>query len=342
MSPHDNDKPTIVASYTQAFASALEAEGIDPQTIFDELGITPQLTSDPLQRISNEDVSRLFQASIAATGNPCFGIAVGERMQPGNLHALGFALLASTSLRDFYDRICNYYRVVSQNAEFLQYDREGASVLVARNVAQSVCDETQDAWVTVMVRFLRFLYQQDINPLWIELPRQVPVGGDQPYLDYFKCPVRFACKEASIAMDSAVMDRPLPGASPDLAQQNDQIVMQYLEQMDRNDIVNRVRCLIIEELAAGTLTKQGIADKLHMSARNLQLKLAARDTTFQDILDSTRQNLAAGYIEHSHLAITEIAYLLGFSDASNFTRAFRRWHGVSPSEYRAERQISGD
>jgi AraC-like DNA-binding protein len=78
---------------------------------------------------------------------------------------------------------------------------------------------------------------------------------------------------------------------------------------------------------------------MHMSPRNLQLKLAANDTTFQDTLDSTRQNLAAGYIEQSHLAITEIAYLLGFSDASNFTRAFRRWHGVSPRQYRVQRKI---
>ena len=117
-------------------------------------------------------------------------------------------------------------------------------------------------------------------------------------------------------------------------------MIQYLDQMDRKDVVNRVRRHIIEELGSGTLTKQSVADKMHMSARNLQLKLAARDTTFQDTLDSTRQNLATGYMAQSHLAITEIAYLLGFSDASNFTRAFRRWFGISPREYRLARQIT--
>jgi AraC-like DNA-binding protein len=93
-------------------------------------------------------------------------------------------------------------------------------------------------------------------------------------------------------------------------------------------------------LASGTLSKQGVAEKMHMSARNLQLKLAEKETTFQDTLDTTRQNLASGYIEQSHLAITEIAYLLGFSDASNFTRAFRRWHGVSPRDYRVQHNIT--
>ena len=336
------DSPTTIASYTQAFSSALEARGVDPQAVFDEVGISPLITSDPLKRISNADVSRLFQASVKATADPCFGLEVGEHMQPGNLHAMGFAMLASVSLRDFYHRVCNYYRVVSQNADFRQYDAEGASVLVAGNIATSVCHETEDAWTCMMVRFMRFLYQRELNPLWLELRRPVPPGGEQPFLDYFKCPVRFDCQEMKIALDSSVMDRVLPGGSADMAQHHDEIVMQYLEKMDRQDVVNRVRSLIVQELASGSLSKQRIADQMHMSPRNLQLKLAAKKTTFQDTLDSTRQSLAAGYIQQSHLAITEIAYLLGFSDASNFTRAFRRWYGCSPSEYRAERNISGD
>ena len=334
------DSATTVASYTQAFASALEAAGVDPQEIFSEVGVGAQVTSDPLKRISNAEVSQLFHASVRATGNPCFGIEVGERMQPGNLHALGFAMLASVTLRDFYNRVCNYYRVVSRNADFEQEEEDGASVLVARNLALSVCNETQDAWLTMMVRFLRFLYQQELNPLWIDLCRPAPVGGEQPFLDYFQCPVRFNCKELRIAIDSKIMDRELHGGSADLAQHHDQIVMQYLEKMEHKDVVNRVRRLITDELASGMLSKQGVAEKMNMSARNLQLKLAEQNTTFQETLDGTRQNLAAGYIEQSHLAITEIAYLLGFSDASNFTRAFRRWHGCSPSDYRAQRGIS--
>lgn len=333
---HLDDSPTTIASYTQAFAAALEASGVEPRAVFDEAGISSLTTSDPLKRISNEEVSRLFQVSIRATGNPCFGLEVGEHMQPGNLHAMGFAMLASVSLRDYYNRICNYYRVVSQNAHFYQYDEEGVSVLVAGNIAASVCHETEDAWACMMVRFLRFLYQRELNPVWMEMRRTVPPGGEAPFTDYFKCPVRFGCQELKIALDSSVMDRVLPGGSADLAQHHDEIVMQYLEQLDRQDIVNRVRSLIVRELASGSLSKQSVADQMHMSTRNLQLKLAARDTTFQDTLDSTRQNLAAGYIQQSHLAITEIAYLLGFSDASNFTRAFRRWYGCSPSEYRSD------
>lgn len=337
---HPEDSPTTIASYTLAISAALEAAGVDPKAVFEEAGSAALMTSDPLKRISNEEVSRLFKAAVQATDNPSFGLEVGEHLQPGNLHAMGFAMLASVSLGDFYNRICNYYRVVSQNADFHQYHKEGASVLVASNIVASVCHETEDAWMSMIVRFLRFLNQRELNPLWVEVRRPVPPDGEQAFVDYFKCPVRFDCQELKIALDSSLMDRILPGGSADMAQHHDEIVMQYLEQMDRKDVVNRVRSLIVRGLASGSLSKQSVADQMNMSARNLQLKLAARDTTFQDTLDSTRQSLAAGYIQQSHLAITEIAYLLGFSDASNFTRAFRRWYGCSPSDYRAERKIS--
>ena len=115
---------------------------------------------------------------------------------------------------------------------------------------------------------------------------------------------------------------------------HDQTVMQYLKQLERSDIVNRVRGIIVEELSSCNLNKQRVADKMHMSARSLQMKLAAKDTSFQEILDSTRHSLALGYMEQSAISITEAAYLLGFSEVSNFTRAFKRWTGKSPRDFR--------
>jgi len=332
MAQHDGG--TAIASYEQAFVSALKQCGLEPTEVFRKAGVLLQASADPLVRISNDDVSRLFRESIKATNDHYFGIAVGKKLKPVNLHAVGFGLLASSSIRDFYQRICNYYRVISQNADFQHYDEGNAAILVATNVKESICHESGDAFVVMIVQFLRQLYQEDLNPLWVELHRPCPVQGDQPYLDFFKCPVKFDCSDFRIAVDSDIVDAPLLGASKELAQSNDDIAMRYLEKLDREDIVNRVRRIVVEELASGTLTKQRTADKLHMSPRNLQSKLADQDTTFREILDQTRYRLATGYIEQSHLSLTEIAYILGFSDAANFTRAFKRWTDHSPSHYR--------
>ena len=110
--------------------------------------------------------------------------------------------------------------------------------------------------------------------------------------------------------------------------------MEYLEKLDKQNVSNRVRNLIVEKLSTGLVSKQQVADGLNISSRSLDLKLVGENTNLQQVLDSTRQSLASGYMEQSGISITEIAYLLGFSDAANFTRAFKRWSGKSPSDFR--------
>jgi AraC-like DNA-binding protein len=333
----ESPRQSVIASYAHAIFSALELRGIDARAVFREAEVAVPTRPDPLARLGNAEVGRLFAAAIRATGDPYIGIAVGSLLQPGYLHALGYGLMASASLRDFCQRVCNYYRLASQNADFRTYAQDGAFVLEGSHIAADTCFETQDVFVVLMVRYMRFLCQRELDPLRLELLRPCPAPGAQPYLDYFRCPVSFGAPMVRLAIDERVVDDPLPGSNPELALQNDQVVIRYLERLDRSDVVTAVRSLIIAELTVGAC-KQGIAKRLHMSARNLQGKLAARGTTFQDVLDSTRHQLALGYIDQRAVAIKEITYLLGFSDAAAFTRAFRRWTGKSPSEYRSAAQ----
>jgi len=137
-----------------------------------------------------------------------------------------------------------------------------------------------------------------------------------------------------IAFDNGIVDLPLPGASQELAQLHDRTAMEYLEKLDRQNVTNRVRGLIVDTLSTGQVSKQLVAEGLNMSTRKLEAKLSEESTNFQQLLDNTRQSLAAGYMEQSGISITEIAYLLGFSDSANFTRAFKRWTGQSPSDFR--------
>jgi AraC-like DNA-binding protein len=334
MQSESSTSPTI-AAYAFAIATALQQEGVDPVPLFKQCELPLPTTTDPLVRLSNEEVSRLFAAAVEATGDPCFGLTVAEAFHPGNLHALGYALMASHSLRDFCERLSNFYRVVSQNAMIRVEESEDEFLLVTEVTGANICPETHDAFTALMVRFMRFIYNPMFNPVRVALARPDP-GDDYRgrYRDYFRCDISFDNDRVVIAINPAVVDVSLPGASKELAQMHDQTVMQYLKQLERSDIVNRVRGIIVEELSSCNLNKQRVADKMHMSARSLQMKLAAKDTSFQEILDSTRHSLALGYMEQSAISITEAAYLLGFSEVSNFTRAFKRWTGKSPRDFR--------
>jgi AraC-like DNA-binding protein len=127
---------------------------------------------------------------------------------------------------------------------------------------------------------------------------------------------------------------PLSTAHPELARMNDQTVIDYLARFDRENITMQVRSKIIEQLPEGRPSQGDIAVKLNTSLRSLQRRLRDQDTSFKELLSNTQQELALSYIRDSSRSIGEITYLLGFSEPSNFTRAFKRWTGKSPGEYR--------
>lgn len=329
------DRPSTIAAYAFAIATALEQAGVDPREVFDSCNLEIPSVTDPLHRLTNREVSQLFEQAVKQTGDPAFGLVVGQALHPGNLHALGYALMASTSLRDFCQRLKNYYRIVSQNAVIDLEETSEEFSLITQAPGPDICWETQDAYCTLMLRFIRFIYNPDYNPNSIDLMRPDPGESlRHRYENYFRCPINYDCDKMVLHFNQGDMDRPLPGASQELTQMHDQTTMQYLKKLDKSDIVNQVRTIVVEELASHALTKQHVADRLYMSPRSLQMKLASRDTSFQEILDSTRKSLAIAYMEQSKTTITEAAYLLGFSEVSNFTRAFRRWTGKSPREFR--------
>ncbi len=334
MTEYRQGKKVAIASYARSIASALEQRGIEPAGVFEKANVPMYNTVDPLRRMTNAEVSALFRESVKATGDPCFGLFVAEAFHISQLHALGFALLASTTIRDFCLRLQNFYRLASQNLEFELIESDDQTILSARLTQPDICAETIDAFAALIVRLIRAIFEVKFCPRKVSLPRPVPAAGATPYLEYFGCEVLFDQADLRICFDSKTVDLPLPGGSQELAQLHDRTAMEYLEKLDKQNITNRVRSLIVDFLSTGLVSKQQVAEGLNMSPRTLENRLLEEGSNFQQVLDGTRQSLADGYMEQSSLSITEIAYLLGFSDAANFTRAFKRWNGKSPMEFR--------
>jgi AraC-like DNA-binding protein len=138
-----------------------------------------------------------------------------------------------------------------------------------------------------------------------------------------------------LVFDADSIERPLEGGNPELARYNDVIALQYLTRIERDDIQRRVRDVLLQRLEGSEPSQEEIAERLHMSARTLQRKLADSGTTYKEILDETRHALALAYLSAPQSSVNEVTYLLGFSSGSCFTRAFRRWTGQSPTSWRA-------
>ena len=134
----------------------------------------------------------------------------------------------------------------------------------------------------------------------------------------------------------AATEHPLPTANRELARANDRVVTDYLERFTAQHFADRVRVRLVELLSSGVAHEDEVARSLHVSRRTLQRRLAEQGTNYKTLFDEARRELALRYIGEQGMSIKEATYVLGFSEPSNFTRAFKRWTGASPSQYREQ------
>ncbi len=132
----------------------------------------------------------------------------------------------------------------------------------------------------------------------------------------------------------------LTGQTPFLGGSHGEILMKHLGRLDQQQLAHQVRRRIVEALPSGRIKEEDIAADLHLSTRTLQRRLIEEGVNFGELLQGIRRELAQNYIDDRQLNVSEIAYLLGFSDQANFTRAFKRWFGATPSDWR-KRKAAG-
>lgn len=323
---------SVIGGYAAAIIHALEARGIPIDAILDASGIECVPSNDPLARIPLSSLHRLFDAAVAFTDDPYFGLYSANFLHPTNLHAVGLGLLASASLRELGGRLATYSPALS-NAWQARLRECGDTVRLEYPRLTETPYLAEDSFGLFMIRLIRDLSDGRILPLAIDLNRPTPPDGGARHRRAFGCPLTFGAICHSVVYDAHALDISLPGACGELAAHNDQLVIAWLAKLDRNDIETRVRALLFQQLPLSQVTKEDIARQLCMSPRTLQVKLSKCNKTFQELVGESRRALACGYMRNSALSITEIAYSLGFSEPSNFSRAFRRWTGYSPRAY---------
>jgi AraC-like DNA-binding protein len=334
---NNDSNVTVIGAYAAAIIRAVEARGVSVETVLRAVDLETLPGNDPAQRLPLASIRKLFDVAVELTDDPYFGLYAAKFLHPAHFHALGIALLASSSLRDAGTRLARYFRLLSGSTRATFSESGGVGRLEFPIVVEPP-PLTDDMVSLFLLRLFAELSDGAVRPVSVALHRPTPPDGGIRHCRMFGCPVSFGAPHTIYSFPGAALDLPWSGASRELVEQNEQIVISYLAKLDRCDIQTRVRALLLEDLPSGTVTKENVAKKLCMSARTLQIKLAQSSTTFQDIVNETRCAVACGYLENSTLSITEVAFLLGFSDTSNFSRAFRRWMGRSPRAYLLQRR----
>lgn len=325
---------TIFAPALDLTCKVLKSCGIDPEPLLQAQNIDPASIGDPNARISKKAINAAWNTAESFISEPGFGLRAADYLHPSHLGALGYAWLASTSLRTALNRVSRYVHFV---ADDIEVDLDESADLFTVTVAESGKSDrsawASDSSLAILVALCRMNYGDRLTPVSVEFHHGTPEDTGA-YFGYFRCPVLFGRDADRINLPLEAVDEKLPSANPQLAQLSDQVMIQTLGRLSKERIVPRVKSIIIDLLPSGNVSDEQVAAELNMSTRALQRKLNRKETTFKQLLTEVRQELADKYIRNNQLSLTEISFMLGFSEVSSFSRAFKRWTGESPSEYR--------
>ena len=325
-----NLNATTLSSWGLLIAKALKDYGIAPELLFKEAGLDPQKMHEARQRYSSKSLQTLWRLAVEATNDPSFGLKAAKHWHPTTFCALSYAWLASKNLKDAMERTVRYSRIVSDVVD-LSLQKVGGAYKLSIEYNQLSLDpvpESVDAAIASIVVMAREAYSEELNPVLVMLPRTQP-DNSREFSEFFHSPIEYEAQECSLLFNEAEIEKPLPTANAELAIMTDEAMEKYLASLDRNAWSTQVRSKLLNQLPTGVATLQSIARGLNVSSGTLKQKLDEEGASFEDILDETRHALATKYLNDATLSREEIAFLLGFSELSQFERTLEKWNSTA-------------
>ncbi len=327
--------PTSLASWVGVIHRTLLSYACDADGILLQAGITAQALQTPQARIPIEQTSQLWRLATAAAHDPGFGIRVAGHVRANTFHALGLSLAASPTLHDAFERLLRYFRIVSDAGELsFTVDGDCARFELMAPDGYGISDEAIDAFMSCIVRMCRSLASPHrAEPLEVRLRRPRP-ASTVAFDKAFRCPIHYGSDRNELRFSLRELDAPLRDGDPHLARHHDPILVKMLAEVEKDNLQHRVLGLLVELLPRGGATQERVADRLGLSLRTLQRRLQEQAMSYSDILDAARLTVARRLLSQEVYSLSEIAYLLGFSDLSGFSRFFKRATGEAPGAHR--------
>lgn len=330
------DKRTTSSAWMRGVANTLRAEGLDAGALFAELGLSIENLEDPDYRWPTEQASRLWTLAAERSGNPDIGLSNPHLPRPDQYGIVGYAMMSSPDLVTGLTRLIRYLCLVSDavtitlepaaGGRWLKLELFGGECPIPR--------QRYDYAILTLLTLCRWMLGRPVKPLAASFTHAVPMSL-AAYNDAFKSPLQFDGKFNGFLISDEDLTCKLPAAIPQLADLHDRIAGQALLKLVKADTTHRAREAIALHLQDGNPLRSVIAAGLNMSDHTFQRRLTAEGTSFTELVDDTRRELAQHHLADQRLTLAEIAYLLGYADQSTFFRVSNRWFSESPGEYRA-------
>ena len=311
---------------------------VDPAEILSEAKLPPDLFSDADNLISFSARSHLISLCVEKTGCRHFGLELGRGAALPSLGLIGYLAMNSADLRTALKTLVRYFHLHSRGS-LLTLKVEGDYAFFGYTIYQSGSEaiaQIEDAAVAIMFNILRSLCGPEWTAVEACFTRQVP-SSLGPYRDFFRTRLRFNAEYSGAYFSTSWLDRPINDADPELRHVLQNQVRQ-LEALYARDFPSQVQHMILTSLPTGQSNADQIAALFSIHPRTLSRRLQRYGTSFHQLADAARYEFSRQLLCDSGMNLGEISEIVGYSDASSFTKAFRRWSGMTPSQWQQQQE----
>ncbi|MDX1755151.1 MAG: AraC family transcriptional regulator [Marinobacter sp.] len=335
------DLPLIKAHYADILCQLVEEKGVSPLALLAEAEIRPSVLGHPDNMITVKQFVALNRAALKLSAEPALGLEYGRRLKFTTHGALSQAAISSDTIEEGLKVLIKYFRIRFGYMDLTFYT-EGRDAVLELQVQHDLQDlhvfNVEVVMASIMdVNLLLFGTRLlDGGECRLSYPRP---DHHEAYQALFGEAVRFSQGANQLRFRKEFLTLPLALSNPvarRVAEEQCEVERRHLE--SRFSAVGRVEQLLRSVQAGRLPGLEEVSERLGVSARTLRRQLSAEGMKFQALQDRVRHERARELLVASGLGIDDIAYRLGYSDPSNFGRAFRKWEGVSPSAYRAARR----
>jgi len=319
----------------------LKERGLDPVQVIAEVGVKLSLFSDPENIIPFETMGRLFRACEKRTGCAHFGLLVGQKGGGETLGLVGlFAQHApdvGTALRDIILHLHLHDRGAVPNLSV----RDGVAVLGYAIYQPGVVgtNHIYDGAIAITFNIMRELCGPDWAPTQVLFCHSKP-SDTHPFRQFFKSRLRFDAEETAVVFPARWLQQPIRGSNPQLRE----ILGAEIDRLETqlgDDLPSQLRRVLRNLLVSGRGSLEEVAELFALHRRTLNRRLKAQGTSFQQLVEEVRFEIAHQLLGETKMPLADVAALLDYADTASFSRAFRRWSGTTPGAWREALRDNG-
>jgi AraC-like DNA-binding protein len=324
--------PMVGVQVLRPILGQLARHGISPLEFLSEYDLRPELLEEP-DRLIPFPGPVMWERAAELAGDPAFGLHAAENVQVESFDVFSYVIAAAPTVRESLSRVARYVGLLTN---FVGYElREDQGRVTFEYQSQLPPCRVMDQFAVGVPHRYGRLFARDAWKLVLVTFRHSALDGDPAeYQRVFSAPVEFEASVDGIHFELSLLDHPLHTKDPRLLAILDKVALDWLSRMPAgNSFSQRVRAEVTSQCHGGHVELEVCARHLGVSARSLQRRLRLENCSFHQIVEDVRRALSAKYLS-TGLSLSEISFLLGFSDRAVFHRAFKRWSGKTPEAFR--------